>query len=98
MGEKGAPARAPAAVAAGLLVLFAAACGVSHAAAQPAASRAAAGGPAVPSPGLSSSLQGVTCTSARNCWAVGSYDHGAGPLNHALHWDGTSWSSAGGAA
>jgi hypothetical protein len=85
-------------VAAGLLVLFATACGVSHAATQPAAaSRAAAGGPAVPSPGLSSSLQGVACISARNCWAVGSYwDSSAGARrNVALRWNGQAWSEPG---
>ena len=93
MGKKGTLARAPAAAAAGLLVLFATACGVSHAATQPAAaSRAAAGGPAVPSPGLSSSLQGVTCISARNCWAVGSYVTAAAQQNEILHWDGARWS------
>jgi hypothetical protein len=40
-------------------------------------------------------LSGVTCSSATNCWAVGSYvlgnDTGAA-LNEALHWDGGAWS------
>ena len=94
MGTKGTLARAPAAVVTGLLVLFATACGVSHAATQPAAaSRVAADGPAVPSPGLSSSLQGVACTSARNCWAVGSYVTAAAQKNEILHWDGARWST-----
>jgi hypothetical protein len=43
-------------------------------------------------PGRHSSLTAVTCTSARNCWAVGSYDRGTTQLNQALHWDGGSWS------
>ncbi len=40
-------------------------------------------------------LQGIACTSASNCWAVGSYqpDGGAATLNQALHWDGHVWSS-----
>lgn len=93
MGTKGMLARRPAAAVAGLLVLFATACGVSQAATHPAAaSRAGADGPAVPSPGLSSSLQGVACTSARNCWAVGSYVTAAAQKNEALHWDGARWS------
>jgi hypothetical protein len=49
-------------------------------------------GRAVPSPGVSSSLQGVACTSASNCWAVGSYDTRTAQLNEVLHWNGTSWS------
>ena len=48
--------------------------------------------PAVPSPGNSSSLQAVTCRSARDCWAVGSYETPSAQLNEALHWNGTRWS------
>src|SRR5438105_8669888 len=37
-------------------------------------------------------LLGVTCVSASDCWAVGSYvaDRGA-PQTLIEHWDGTSW-------
>src|SRR5207302_643268 len=36
-------------------------------------------------------LDGVTCTSASNCWAVGSYGSGQnGTLIE--HWNGTAWS------
>ena len=52
-------------------------------------------GPAVPSPGGSSVLQDVACTSARNCWAVGSYETKTAQLNEALHWNGTSWTKVG---
>jgi len=52
-------------------------------------------GPAVPSPGVSSVLQDVACTSARNCWAVGSYETKTAQLNEALHWNGTSWTKVG---
>jgi hypothetical protein len=45
-----------------------------------------------PGTGHHSKLTAVTCTSSSNCWAVGSYDHGAGQFNEALYWDGTSWS------
>src|SRR2546423_9690368 len=50
----------------------------------------------VPSPGSTSSqLVGDACTSASNCWAVGTYDNVAGAtLNQALHWNGTAWSQA----
>lgn len=37
-------------------------------------------------------LNGVTCTGATNCWAVGDYANGAGALvNAAFHWDGQKW-------
>ncbi len=39
-------------------------------------------------------LNGLSCTSAKDCWAVGAYG-GLGvdgfQLNQALHWNGTSW-------
>jgi hypothetical protein len=40
-------------------------------------------------------LSGVTCISARNCWAVGTYHikGGSTPQNELLHWDGSSWSA-----
>jgi hypothetical protein len=40
-------------------------------------------------PTAKNELAGVTCTSARNCWAVGSY--GAFSLNQAQHWNGRHW-------
>jgi hypothetical protein len=51
----------------------------------------------VPSPGGAASghfsvLEGVRCTSARNCWAVGDYYKGGADLNQALHWNGAKWS------
>jgi hypothetical protein len=55
-----------------------------------ALSRTAAGF-AVPSPGVSSGLQAVACTSASNCWAVGSYQTKTAQLNEALRWDGGGW-------
>ena len=44
-----------------------------------------------PSP-TTNSHSGVTCVSASDCWAVGSYYNGS--VNQTLieHWDGTSWS------
>jgi hypothetical protein len=37
------------------------------------------------------SLNGVTCTSASDCWAVGQYNPG-GPYQTLIeHWDGTAW-------
>jgi hypothetical protein len=40
-------------------------------------------------------LDGVACTSSRNCWAIGSYGASAATtLNQALHWNGRSWSLA----
>jgi hypothetical protein len=37
-------------------------------------------------------LLGITCLTAKNCLAVGSYDATAGNLPLAEHWNGTSWS------
>ena len=97
MGMKGMLARTPFAAMAALLFLFWPTGGLPGRAAGTARPALAVtgrtvSGPAVPSPGLSSSLQDVACTSVRNCWAVGSYQTGAAQLNEALHWDGTSWS------
>ncbi len=49
----------------------------------------------VPQPGgigidSESALEGLACTSASNCWAVGLYAS-SGLLNQALHWNGASW-------
>jgi hypothetical protein len=50
-----------------------------------------------PNPGGSaefdtSHLDAVTCTSSKNCWAVGSFDKNKGELSLALHWNGRKWS------
>jgi hypothetical protein len=52
------------------------------------------GGRKVPQPGNSSVLNGVFCTSAANCWAVGTYtpSAGNGGRNEVLHWNGGKWS------
>jgi hypothetical protein len=51
-----------------------------------------AGWTAVPSPNRASdSLSGVAATSARNAWAVGSYDSGGAVRTLIEHWNGTSW-------
>src|SRR5215472_7890535 len=68
--------------------------GVSAASPVPPLARsvaALAGRPAVPAPGESSSLDGVTCTSAASCWAVGSYTRGSTDFNQALRWNGRRW-------
>ena len=37
-------------------------------------------------------LNGVTCVSASDCWAVGYYDNGSGGNQTLIErWDGTSW-------
>jgi hypothetical protein len=46
----------------------------------------------VPKPGLSSSLQGVSCLSRASCWAVGEYSSKGAELNQALFWNGRKWS------
>jgi hypothetical protein len=46
-------------------------------------------------PGSYDALSGLSCTSATNCWAVGTYggDGASGYyLNEALHWNGHTWS------
>jgi hypothetical protein len=52
------------------------------------------GVPGVVAPGNRSDLSSVFCTSASNCWAVGSFDSttSGATLNEVLHWDGTTWS------
>lgn len=48
---------------------------------------------AVPNPGTGGSLQGVFCTSASDCFAVGQYTNSKGAgANEALRWNGTKWS------
>ena len=44
--------------------------------------------------GASNALASVTCSSAGNCWAVGSFGRFSSEpiLNEALHWNGTHWS------
>jgi hypothetical protein len=46
--------------------------------------------------GAFNALQGLSCTSAANCWATGSEGNsGSSPvtLNQALHWNGRTWSA-----
>ena len=43
------------------------------------------------SPTQSNLLQGVTCVSASNCWAVGYYNTGSVHQTLIERWDGTSW-------
>jgi hypothetical protein len=49
----------------------------------------------ITSPNTSSSqnnlLKGISCASAANCWAVGSYDGDAATQTLIEHWDGTAW-------
>jgi len=49
-------------------------------------------------PGSTSSIDSLSCTSASNCWAVGSYGgesiSSVELLNDALHWNGHQWSQA----
>jgi hypothetical protein len=100
MGMKSRLARTPAIAVIGLLVLLGpaslagAGTGTGTAAGPgtgTSASRTSAV-PAVPSPGVSSGLESVTCGSASDCWAVGSYTARTTQRNEALHWDGSSWS------
>jgi hypothetical protein len=55
-------------------------------------SLAAVPNPAGTASGDINALNGVRCTSASNCLAVGSYGTTSITLNEALHWDGTAWS------
>jgi hypothetical protein len=41
-----------------------------------------------------SALASVWCTSAANCWAVGSYRKNDATRSQALHWNGKKWSQA----
>jgi hypothetical protein len=52
---------------------------------------ALAGRPAVPAPGQSSNLGGVTCTSATSCWAVGDYVRVSTDFDQVLRWNGRRW-------
>jgi len=45
-----------------------------------------------PAGALSASAKAVSCTSSTSCVAVGVYQVASGPLNFAMHWDGSSWS------
>jgi hypothetical protein len=45
-----------------------------------------------PSPGENGALNAVSCLSASDCTAFGSYGTSTGDLTLAEHWDGTSWS------
>lgn len=53
--------------------------------------------PAGTAGGNGHALSGVACTSARNCWAVGTYHikGGSTPQNELLHWNGSGWSAVG---
>jgi hypothetical protein len=45
-----------------------------------------------PNPGDTDTLEGVTCASASNCWAVGAYQQGNSVVQTLIElWDGTSW-------
>jgi hypothetical protein len=48
--------------------------------------------PAGTATGDSNSLTGISCPSATDCWAVGSYKQSGGTLNEVMHWNGTAWS------
>jgi hypothetical protein len=45
-------------------------------------------------PGVENELGGLTCSSAKDCWAVGHSggDPGEPVINTALHWNGSTWS------
>jgi hypothetical protein len=46
-----------------------------------------------PQPGASGNqLNGISCVSASDCWAVGQYVISTQTLDLALHWNGTAWS------
>jgi len=50
------------------------------------------GGRDLPEPGTASLLQGVSCLSSSDCWAVGTYNPGGDfDLNEVLHWNGSAW-------
>ncbi|HEX9623864.1 MAG TPA: hypothetical protein VF979_05765 [Streptosporangiaceae bacterium] len=46
---------------------------------------------ASPSRGVSATLSAVAATSAKDAWAVGSYDTGSGFLTLIEHWNGSAW-------
>jgi hypothetical protein len=41
-----------------------------------------------------STLYGVYCNSARDCWSVGQHLAGGADVNQILHWNGTAWRQA----
>ena len=43
------------------------------------------------SPAEGNALNGVTCVSASDCWAVGNHYNGSAYLTLIEHWDGTAW-------
>jgi Dockerin type I domain len=43
------------------------------------------------SPAEGNALNGVTCVSASDCWAVGNHYNGSAYLTLTEHWDGTAW-------
>ena len=49
-------------------------------------------GEMAPQPGSAAGLEGVFCTSAASCWAVGYFERNGAWLNEALRWDGHRWS------
>ncbi len=49
-------------------------------------------GELTPQPGSAAALEGVFCTSAASCWAVGYFERNGAWLNEALRWDGHRWS------
>jgi hypothetical protein len=57
-------------------------------------SKAAVPNPNVNTPGVDNELAGATCSSTRNCWAVGQQRviASGGIKNEALHWNGKRWS------
>jgi hypothetical protein len=50
--------------------------------------------PAGPTSGQINQLEGATCSSPKNCWAVGFHSDSAGSdVNEALRWNGKKWSA-----
>ena len=49
-------------------------------------------GEMAPQPGSAAGLEGVFCTSAASCWAVGYFERNGAWLNETLRWDGHHWS------
>jgi hypothetical protein len=90
--RRGAVMRAAAVVAGGLGVISLLAPGAWAVPASAPSSLPAVGKFAVmaPPPGPTE-LNGVYCTTAANCWAVGQITSGAALLNHVLHWNGKVW-------
>src|ERR1017187_10067527 len=53
-------------------------------------------GEMTPEPGSAAGLEGIYCTSATSCWAVGLFERNGAWLNGALRWDGHRWSRVAG--